>query len=333
MSTARTPSQSATRRKAAAKTAPKQGTAARKRAVSRVTPRKPAPPAWVAPFRRYVLPGLVLAAVIIGGDILWRAGILPKWLDAARGVVVQQVGNAGWRVRQVTVTGRNEVSSRAILAILGAEKNTPIFAIDLPTAQKKLEEISWIKSATIRRILPDRLEVVITERQPLALWQMDRKLALIDADGVVLTRDNLSRFAELPIVVGKEAPQLAPATLKEIAKYPAIQQQLAALTRIGGRRWDIKLKSGTIIRLPEEGIQAALITLNEMVNREKLLERDMRMIDLRLPGRVALQPADSATLATHPEETGSPAGSDPTNTLPQGQPASFQPSRNPERPI
>ena len=86
----------------------------------------------------------------------------------------------------------------------------------------RLEQVSWVKDALVERRLPDTLYVNIQERSPLALWQRQGKLSVVDAEGVVLTDKNLDRFRALPIIVGDEAPHCVSELVVLIQAEPAL---------------------------------------------------------------------------------------------------------------
>ena len=143
----------------------------------------------------------------------------------------------------------------------------------------------------------------LEERQPLALWQSDRVLWVIDADGVVLTEDGLEAYAALPLVVGLGAPDHAAPLLEKLASQPAIARRVEAAIRVSERRWDLRLDNGVNVRLPESGIDAALLRLSEIEANNGLLDRDIVAIDLRIGDRLVVQTTPGASQRRHmPEE-------------------------------
>ena len=65
---------------------------------------------------------------------------------------------------------------------------------------------------------------------------------------------------------------------------------MEALVRVDGRRWDIRLKDGGLIQLPAAGEDAALIQLDQLDQKSRLLEVGFARIDLRDPQMVAVRP-------------------------------------------
>ncbi|MCH7555160.1 MAG: cell division protein FtsQ, partial [Proteobacteria bacterium] len=60
-----------------------------------------------------------------------------------------------------------------------------------------------------------------------------------------------------------------------------------------GRRWNLRLDNGVDVELPEAGINAAWRRLADIERRHRLLSRDITAIDLRLPDRLVVRPAEA----------------------------------------
>ena len=124
----------------------------------------------------------------------------------------------------------------------------------------------------------------------MALWQRKGKLVLVDNYGVVITNRKLNRFRKLIIVVGNDAPRHAPTLFAMLAAEPALAKRVTAAVRVGARRWNIKLKRGIRIQLPESDPHRAWRRLAELNAKHRLLARDIKSIDMRLPDRLIVKP-------------------------------------------
>jgi cell division protein FtsQ len=149
----------------------------------------------------------------------------------------------------------------------------------------------------VRKLYPGRLEITIRERDAFALWQLNRKLSIIAADGAVLASAGESAIPALPLVVGPGAARRAHDFLTLLERFPALHSQLRAAVLVAERRWNLKLKSGLDIRLPEEGVEKALETVEALDREKKILSRDLTAIDLRLPDRITVRLSDEAAQA------------------------------------
>jgi cell division protein FtsQ len=164
-------------------------------------------------------------------------------------------------------------------------------------ARAKLEAIPWIAEATVRKLYPDRLQITITEREPFALWQSQGKVSVIAADGTVLSAAVEPRLATLPFVVGNGAAARARAFLAVLDQFPAVRDQVRASIMVAERRWNLRLKNGIDVRLPDTNIEQALATLTRFDREKSLLSRDIVAVDLRLPDRVTVRLSEAAAQA------------------------------------
>jgi cell division protein FtsQ len=149
----------------------------------------------------------------------------------------------------------------------------------------------------VLKLYPGRLRIEIKERKAFALWQKDGQVSLIAADGTVLKPFVPQRFASLPQVVGPGAERAAQDFLGLIARYPDIAQSVDASVLVAERRWNLHLKSGVEVLLPEREPERALTTLVDLNRTKKLLARDIVTIDLRLADRVTVRQSDQAAAA------------------------------------
>jgi len=148
--------------------------------------------------------------------------------------------------------------------------------------------------------------VDITERRPYAIWQNQGKFQLIDRNGEVVTNEDVAAFSDLPLVVGLGAPPHAADMLAALAAVPDIKSRVAAMVRVGERRWNLQLKNNITIMLPEGHEAAALARLADLQTQQQLLDRPLLFVDMRLPDRLAVRPRPSAQIVPEtktPENT------------------------------
>jgi cell division protein FtsQ len=231
---------------------------------------------------------LVLAGGAAGAWYLERDGRLAAIIAQAQSRIAAAGAQLHLTVESVQVVGRERADSHAILAALGVKRGSPILGVDLDAAKARLEAVPWIRSASVERLLPDTLFVRISERTPLALWQHGGKFDLVDQDGNVITNADIGAYPSLPQVVGDGAPAATPDLLALLASEPALQHHVTASVRVGGRRWNIDFDNGIDVALPEDGAVDAWHRLAALDRSDRLLERDIQAIDMRLPDRLVL---------------------------------------------
>ena len=243
---------------------------------------------------RHYRTSLILLLVVLaagGGWRVWQSGWVPNALEKARWAVIAASTEMGFKVKEILVIGRSETRQKDLLNAVGLARGAPILAFDLQAAQKRIEALPWIKKATVERMLPDTVLLNVEEREPLVLWQHKGAFALIGADGEIILRKGLERFSDLLVVVGPDAPEHASKLLEALATEPELMRLVKAAVRIGGRRWNLRLKGDIDVRLPEDNAAAAWTRLAEYEKTHRVLERDVQILDLRLPDRLIVRKA------------------------------------------
>jgi cell division protein FtsQ len=205
--------------------------------------------------------------------------------------------SAGFRITAVAINGRKQLTQDEVLATGGVNGRSSLLFLDAAAVREKLKANPWIAEATVLKLYPGQLQIDITERSAFALWQQDRRLSLIADDGVVLEPYLSHRFISLPLVVGKGAETRARDFLALLARYPQVRSVTKAAIFVGERRWNLRLKDGLDIRLPENDVGAALAALSKLDKEERLFSRDIVAVDMRLPDRLTVQLSDDAAKA------------------------------------
>ncbi|MGN6410227.1 MAG: cell division protein FtsQ/DivIB [Nitrobacter sp.] len=244
--------------------------------------------------------GMALTVIVLGGGAALGV-ITGGHVDAAIGALSDArnalANAAGFRISSVTVNGRKQLTQDEVLAVGGVNGRSSLLFLDAAGVRDSLKGDPWIADATVLKLYPGALQIDITERRPFALWQEDGKLSVIADDGVVLEPYVTRRFASLPLVVGKGAETRAKDFLALVARYPVVNNQLKAAILVGERRWNLRLKDGLDIRLPETDVGRALAALVKYDMEDKLLSRDITAIDMRLPDRVTVRLSEEAAKA------------------------------------
>jgi cell division protein FtsQ len=248
--------------------------------------------------RALKLGGIALACIVAATPVVYlaRTGVPAPVREAygsAAAAALAHSVHVGLSVQEIFVEGRIETSAAAVLDVLDLSRGTPILSFDPQKAREELERLPWIKNAAVERRLPDTVYVRLIERRPLALWQRHGRIALIGDDGREIEGAPIERFAQLPMVVGDDAPQHAASLLALLQTEPELQRRVVAAVRVGDRRWNLRVDAGadrTIeVQLPEINPAAAWARLAEAVHASSLFEKNVTAVDLRLPDRLVVR--------------------------------------------
>ena len=245
-----------------------------------------------------------VAGLAVGGLFLATAAAaivaldIPAKAERSAGALM---GRAGFTVSGYQIVGLNHMQRSQIDDIVTDElrrasedagtAKAPQSLVDVARIREQLLAFGWVKDARVSRRLPDTLVVDIVERTPAALWQDSGRLALIDADGVVLDRVPVDKMPDLPLLIGPGANGQARQLHRLLSDLPTLVPQLASATWVGGRRWDLNFQSGETVALPE-GQTAAHAALDKFAKADRssgLLGRGILWFDLRKPGQMTVR--------------------------------------------
>ncbi|WP_061020665.1 cell division protein FtsQ/DivIB [Bradyrhizobium sp. CCH5-F6] len=266
-----------------------------------VVEREP-PPRMVALVERY-LPhrvGLSMTVLLLIGSCgfgIVKGGHLQDFVTAVSDARNALANSAGFRITSVVINGRKQLTQDEILAIGGVSGRSSLLFLDAEAVRDKLKANPWIADATVLKLYPGQLMIELTERKAFALWQEAGRLSVIADDGAVLEPYVSRRFLSLPLVVGKGADTQARDFLALLARYPQVNSVTKAAIFVGERRWNLRLKDGLDIRLPEQDVGNALAMLSKLEKEDRLFSRDIVAVDMRLPDRLVVQLSEDAAKA------------------------------------
>lgn len=242
----------------------------------------------------------VTGVVIVIGGIFW-SGYPQLWISQLERSFVTITARCGLRVDEIMVVGRVHAPTAKILSAIQLKRGDPILIRSVADIQNSLEELSWVRQAQVQRRLPNTLYIKLEERKPIAIWQHQKIHYLIDAEGVVISSENISNFKKLPLVVGGDAPLHVPEILRILDRFPEIRQQVTALVRVGGRRWNVQLREALEVKLPEMHSEEALARLNLLLQQNKIDPSEMATIDLRIDNQMIMRLSPAAAIRLNGE--------------------------------
>jgi cell division protein FtsQ len=251
----------------------------------------------------------------------WR----PSWRTAVRvAIVAAVVGYGGYRgvtfalasdaltVARITVTGTERMSRGEVLALLDDARGSSMLTTGLDAWRQKLLDAPWVADATIRRVLPSTLAVVISERQPMGIGRLGDGLYLIDRRGAIIDEFG-PKYAEfdLPIVDGLHAPRaggdllidegraaLVARLLAELQARPDLAARVSQIDVSDVRDAAVVLKGDTaLVRLGDGRFAERIQSYLELAPRLRERVPDIDYVDLRFDERVYVRPHGSGRKA------------------------------------
>ncbi len=237
----------------------------------------------------------VVIAVFAGG-FLWYSKNLLSISSSLEKSFFAATASSGLIVRSLHIEGRSRTPMADIERALNVRKNDPILGLSLDEMREKLKSVQSIREAAVERVLPDALYVRIVEREPVALWQHGGGQFPVDDQGVVMQGVDSALYGNLPIIVGDAAPQHVGELMSILAVAPDLAGNFRSAIYVSNRRWNIRMARNIEIKLPEKSAAAAFSKFAAIEKDSELLKRDVKVIDLRIPGKMFIKLAPNLVM-------------------------------------
>jgi cell division protein FtsQ len=183
-------------------------------------PKKP----WWRPASRVGRVFLTAGALVVLGAFMTASLMLKQYLEH----------DARFRIagtENIQATGLTEVSRRQMLPVFGEDVGRNVFFVPLNERRRQLEQIPWIERATVMRLLPDQIRVMVVERQPVAFTRHGQQIGLVDADGVLLSMSPATmakHHYSFPVLTGIDPGDSADSRKARMALYLRLMSDLDA---------------------------------------------------------------------------------------------------------
>ena len=199
-------------------------------------------------------------------------------------------GDAGLTLEVIQLRGRAHTPQEKLLKVADLKIGTPILGINLHQLHSKISKIGWVDDAIVERRLPSIIRISLRERIPIALLQNNSQHKLIDRSGVIIEGADPTQFTHLTVVAGKNAATHAAFILSILKTEPELFSEVWALSYRSKRRWDVHLKNGMEVRLPEVDPVSAWSRLAMIDRKKAITHRDLAVIDMRVPQQLIVEP-------------------------------------------
>lgn len=233
--------------------------------------------------------------------------VLKFWLPVGVVILIFCAFLAGWPQRQLaaftasqglvierwTIAGLKHADVSAVEAALGVNIGDPLASFDPEQAHSDILDVQWVEQARVRRIWPNRIDVILTERAPIAIVEHQGIDTLVDVSGTPLgpIDNDTKQFRSLPRLVGDNVGPQAPTILALIATQPTLEKNIKKVVWVNDRRWNLLFRGGLEVKLPAKNPQAAYDRLATLARTKEIFDGSLRRIDLRIQDRMVVKPS------------------------------------------
>jgi cell division protein FtsQ len=232
--------------------------------------------------------GAIVHGLVIGGHLDYDGS---PW----RKLPGQLAGSLGFAADDIRITGLVHQEPETLLSAIGVAPGGSLVGFDAARARALLENLDWVASARVMRKYPNRLDIVVTERRPFAIWQRDGAHYVIDQTGTAMSTLDPKRLSSLLLITGEGAHRAVAELVNELDAVPKVKAHVAAAARVGQRRWTLYMDNGVTVALPETDAAKALAQLANLDRSQGLLGKGIKSLDFRLPGEVIVDLAEPVT--------------------------------------
>ena len=266
----------------------------------RLKKRDPAPSRLGYKFSRWMLSPFIKKSVFFGMPLIIL--LLPVFIflkDQNNKNLVEEIVLDFYRkiierpefmLSALSIQGSSDSLNAEIREILGLNFPISSFDLDLADLRNRVLSLPPVETAEVRLEGGSILHVKVKEKVPALLLKDDTGIHVLNKNGDYIRPLLSTEYgSKLPVITGEGAQKAAAeAFILFSALYDKLDE-VRGLVLVGGRRWNIVLKSGQVIMLPEKKSEQAVQKILILDKAEKILSRDIAVFDFRLPYRITLR--------------------------------------------
>ena len=198
--------------------------------------------------------------------------------------------NNFFKIKDIKIIGTEKTNPYELKRILSPSLSN-LITFDKDSAKSLLEEVGWVKRASIKKIYPNTLSINIIESEPFAIFYQDQDILLIDIDGQIISPNpDINKFENLMSVRGENAENKLSEIIKEISiSFPGVRNKINSLEFVDKRRWNLFLSDNLLVKLPDTEISQSLKNLKQLFDDNQILDSNIIEVDLRIKGRAVIK--------------------------------------------
>ncbi|MEM0986342.1 MAG: cell division protein FtsQ/DivIB [Pseudomonadota bacterium] len=238
--------------------------------------------------------GLMIIVALVVSAAAWMGGSMAK-VEAGIGNALDTVARStGLAVDDVVVLGldgqprlRDDIRAAAMV-----EPGENMWRADPHRIRARVEQTGRVVNVSVHRLWPDQVVITASPAKPTALWHDGGSWHVIDGLGQTMQNEPPAAHPTLLKINGPGADAAMPDLQAALDAAPSLRGRIQMAQWVDGRRWDILMQSGLIVRLPGKPRLAEAIERLETLNRQHaLVDRPLSLADFRLPDRIFLRPS------------------------------------------
>lgn len=187
------------------------------------------------------------------------------------------------------VLGNNYIDKKSLIYELKTKLDEDRNSNNLDLISNVLNKKNLIKKFIITKTSNNLITIKIEEKNIIGLLNIENNNYLIDEFNNIIETKITPNLFHLPVFIGKNSNKNASVILNLI-KESDINLNYLSFSFVDQRRWNINLKNGVKILLPETKVLDTLKLLNKVTSKYNILNGNFIEIDMRIYGKYFLKP-------------------------------------------
>ena len=228
--------------------------------------------------------------------------MLRKQIGVVLLVVLLLAAVMGWKeakkpgrfpLQEVVLLGVKHAQIVQTLPTIGVDKGVNIWEIDLQKVHDRIESLPWVRSVRLKRLLPSTLVIRVMEKVAVSMSKEDDQLVLLDEYGMVIKPLEANDTLIAPVIIPARGDEPAAKVVwltNLLAKHAWLRGRISEAVGLPGGRWTLYTKRGVKLLFSKHTDQEMEL-LKRLQEQYTILDRKIRQVELRIPGRVAVRSA------------------------------------------
>ncbi|MBF0434584.1 MAG: FtsQ-type POTRA domain-containing protein [Magnetococcales bacterium] len=194
-------------------------------------------------------------------------------------------------LQRIQLNGFAKTTKAEALDQIGVQAGANLLWVDPRTVRDRLQVLPWVRSVWVRRVFPDTLVIEITEKIPVCMGLVGEKLVLLDEYGQPIKPYATGDALLLPVVrppPNKDGPREVVWLINLLDRFPGLKEMISEAVGHAGKRWSLYTRRGVKLLISERADQE-LELLMKLQKKYRILDRKIRQVELRIPGKVAVR--------------------------------------------
>ena len=188
----------------------------------------------------------------------------------------------GFYIKNIDIDGIENLSHTQVQNVFADYKGINIFNVDLNKIHTEISKNNWVKNVHLKRVMPNRIKVLITENKPIGIWQNELGNNILTKEGILISnyKTDILKMG-LPIIKAENINENIFKILEIIKTNKPMANDIWSMSYINMRRLDLHFKQGLTVRMPSENFTEAWYLVTKLNQKYNVLNLGLTEIDLR----------------------------------------------------